>query len=82
MGALVTGQLGHKYADSLYGVYLARGLRLNFHSGERPWDVTAGQMARRNQPLPKSATPSTKYKSGSPHMSQSISWNRKLRPMG
>lgn len=37
MGALVTGQLGHKYVDSLYGVYLARGLRLNFFSGERPW---------------------------------------------
>jgi hypothetical protein len=29
---------------SLYGIYLARGLRLNFFSGERPWDVTAGQM--------------------------------------
>jgi pimeloyl-ACP methyl ester carboxylesterase len=50
MGALVTGQLGHKYADSLYGVYLARGLRLNFHSGERPWDVTAGQMAPQSAP--------------------------------
>ena len=44
VGSLVTGQLGHKYADSLYGVYLARPLRLNFFSGERPWDVTGGQM--------------------------------------
>jgi pimeloyl-ACP methyl ester carboxylesterase len=44
MGALVTGQLGHKYADSLHGIYLARGLRLDFFSGERPWDVTGGRM--------------------------------------
>jgi pimeloyl-ACP methyl ester carboxylesterase len=33
MGALVTGQLGHKYANSLYGIHLARGIPLNFSSG-------------------------------------------------
>jgi pimeloyl-ACP methyl ester carboxylesterase len=43
MGALVTGQLGHKYADSLYGIHLARGIPLNFFSGERPWDVTSAR---------------------------------------
>jgi len=47
MGALVTGQLGHKYEESLYGVYLARGLRLDFFSGERPWDVTGGRVVRK-----------------------------------
>jgi microsomal epoxide hydrolase len=36
MGALVTGHLGHKYADSLYGIYLARGLRLDFFFGGAP----------------------------------------------
>ncbi|GIP26147.1 multidrug MFS transporter [Paenibacillus sp. J23TS9] len=41
-GSLVTGQLGHKYADSLYGIHLGRGLRLNMFQSERPWDVTEG----------------------------------------
>lgn len=49
-GALVTGQLGHKYADSLYGVHLGRGLRLNMFQSERPWDVTEGNMVPAGAP--------------------------------
>ncbi len=43
-GALVTGQLGHKYANNLYGIHLGRGLRLNMFQSERPWDVTEGNI--------------------------------------
>jgi pimeloyl-ACP methyl ester carboxylesterase len=50
MGSLVTGQIGHKYAESLHGIYLARGLPLNFFNGERPWDVTSGQMVPASLP--------------------------------
>ncbi len=39
-GALVTGQLGHKYADQLYGVYLGHAIHLDLFQGERPWDIT------------------------------------------
>jgi pimeloyl-ACP methyl ester carboxylesterase len=43
-GALVTGQLGHKYARSLYGIHLGTDLPLNFFQSERPWDLTEGHM--------------------------------------
>jgi microsomal epoxide hydrolase len=42
MGALVTGQLGHKYADSLYAIHLGSQIPLDFFSGERGWDLTHG----------------------------------------
>ena len=41
-GALVTGQLGHKYADELYGIWLSHRIHLNIFQGERPWDLTGG----------------------------------------
>jgi pimeloyl-ACP methyl ester carboxylesterase len=41
-GALVTGQLGHKYASSLYGIWLSHRIHLDIFQGDRPWDVTGG----------------------------------------
>ena len=50
-GALVTGQLGHKYADQLYGIHLGQDLPLNMFQSERPWDLSEGHM------IPEDATP-------------------------
>ncbi|MEH1168266.1 epoxide hydrolase family protein [Micromonospora sp. CPCC 205539] len=41
-GALVTGQLGHKYADELYGVWLSHRIHLDIFQGDRAWDITGG----------------------------------------
>ncbi|MFE3730405.1 hypothetical protein [Nocardia sp. NPDC059154] len=43
VGALVTGQLGHKYADALSGIHIGSGQRLDMFNGERAWDVTGGR---------------------------------------
>ncbi|NUP48515.1 MAG: alpha/beta fold hydrolase [Catenulispora sp.] len=43
VGALVTGQLGHKYADELYGIHIGSGLRLDFFTGDRAWDFSGGR---------------------------------------
>jgi pimeloyl-ACP methyl ester carboxylesterase len=43
VGALVTGQLGHKYADELYGIHIGSALKLSFFNGERGWDITGGR---------------------------------------
>lgn len=40
-GALVSSQLGHKYADCLYGVHLMHPMLLDQFNSDRPWDVTA-----------------------------------------
>jgi len=40
-GALISAQLGHKYADSLYGVHLMHAMLLDQFNNSRPWDVTA-----------------------------------------
>ena len=42
VGALVTGQLGHKYADELYGIHIGSGLKLTFFNGDRGWDLSGG----------------------------------------
>jgi microsomal epoxide hydrolase len=47
VGSLVTGQLGHKYADELYGIHIGSALKLDFFNGERAWDITGGR------PLPE-----------------------------
>lgn len=44
-GALTTTQLGHKYADSLYGIHLSTLAPLSLFNHERPWDITAGTLA-------------------------------------
>ena len=45
IGGIVTSQLGHKYADELYGIHIGSGLPLNFFNGPRAWDFA------RNRPL-------------------------------
>ena len=36
-GALATSQLGHKYADKLYGIHMSNAFPLPVFSGHRPW---------------------------------------------
>ncbi len=36
VGALVTGQLGHKYADELYGIHIGSALKLDFLTATAP----------------------------------------------
>ncbi|MET9268427.1 epoxide hydrolase family protein [Kribbella sp. NPDC003557] len=43
VGALVTGQLGHKYADELYGIHIGSALKLDFFNGDRGWDLSGGR---------------------------------------
>ncbi|MCD1260957.1 alpha/beta fold hydrolase [Paenibacillus athensensis] len=43
VGALVTGQLGHKYSSELYGIHIGSGLKLSFFNGERAWDYAGGR---------------------------------------
>ena len=52
-GALVSSQLGHKYAGSLYGVHLMHPMLLNQFNTTRPWDVTFRAWDV-NQPAPAS----------------------------
>jgi microsomal epoxide hydrolase len=51
VGALVAGQLGHKYADELYGIHIGSGLKLSFFNGDRGWDFSGGN------PLPPDLPP-------------------------
>lgn len=43
VGALVTGQLGHKYAAELYGIHIGSALKLDFFNGDRGWDLSGGK---------------------------------------
>ena len=45
IGGIVSSQLGHKYADELYGIHIGSGLPLDFFTGPRAWDLA------RNRPL-------------------------------
>ncbi|WP_051266493.1 epoxide hydrolase family protein [Nakamurella lactea] len=47
VGALVTGQLGHKYADELHGIHIGSALKLDFFNGDLAWNIGGGQ------PLPQ-----------------------------
>ena len=38
IGALVSSQLGHKYAAQLYGIHIGSGLPLDYFSGPRAWN--------------------------------------------
>ncbi|WP_460699302.1 epoxide hydrolase family protein [Nocardia thraciensis] len=51
VGALVTGQLGHKYAEELYGIHIGSGLKLSLFNGDRAWDYSGGQ------PIPEGLAP-------------------------
>ncbi|NUW46954.1 epoxide hydrolase family protein [Nonomuraea rhodomycinica] len=43
VGALVTGQLGHKYAGELHAIHIGSGQKLTFFNGERAWDFAGGR---------------------------------------
>jgi microsomal epoxide hydrolase len=43
VGALITGQLGHKYADELYAIHIGSALKLTLFNGDRAWDLSGGR---------------------------------------
>ena len=43
-GALVTSQLGHKYADSIIALHLTNVIPFTLFNHERPWDITGGNL--------------------------------------
>jgi microsomal epoxide hydrolase len=43
VGALVTGQLGHKYAGELYAIHIGSGQKLTLFNGDRAWDLSGGR---------------------------------------
>ncbi|MFY1689987.1 epoxide hydrolase family protein [Plantactinospora sp. WMMB782] len=43
VGALVTGQLGHRYPAELYGMHIGSGQKLTMFNGDRAWDLSGGQ---------------------------------------
>ncbi|MEV0379056.1 epoxide hydrolase [Nonomuraea sp. NPDC050643] len=43
VGAMVTGQLGHKYADELHGIHIGSGQMLTLFNGDRAWDLSGGR---------------------------------------
>ncbi|GLW05173.1 multidrug MFS transporter [Microtetraspora sp. NBRC 13810] len=42
IGALVTGQLGHKYAEELHAIHIGSGQMLTMFNGDRAWDLSGG----------------------------------------
>ncbi|MEU8270710.1 epoxide hydrolase [Sphaerisporangium sp. NPDC049002] len=42
IGALVTGQLGHKYAGELHAIHIGSGQKLTLFNGDRAWDFSGG----------------------------------------
>ena len=50
IGGLVSSQLGHKYADELYGIHIASGLPLDFFTGPRAWDLAQKAPLADDQP--------------------------------
>lgn len=50
VGALITGQLGHKYADELYGIHIGSALKLDFFTGDRAWDLSGGRPIPEDMP--------------------------------
>jgi microsomal epoxide hydrolase len=54
-GALVSTQLGHKYASSLYGIHLAQSIPLGLFDGETPWDLLRNRMPKNLPPELQSA---------------------------
>lgn len=50
VGALVTGQLGHKYPNELYAIHIGSAQKLNLFNGERAWDLTGGRPLPDNLP--------------------------------
>lgn len=44
-GAMVTAQMGHKYADSLVAIHVSTPTPLDIFHGERWWDITEGRIS-------------------------------------
>ncbi|GAB3911724.1 epoxide hydrolase family protein [Kibdelosporangium lantanae] len=42
VGAMVAGQLGHKYADELHAIHIGSGQKLTLFNGDRGWDLSGG----------------------------------------
>jgi pimeloyl-ACP methyl ester carboxylesterase len=42
VGALITGQLGHKYASELYAIHIGSAQKLTLFNGDRAWNVGGG----------------------------------------
>jgi microsomal epoxide hydrolase len=40
VGALVTGQLGHKYADEIYAIHIGSGRKLTMFNGDLAWNIS------------------------------------------
>lgn len=51
VGALVTGQLGHKYAGELHAIHIGSAQKLTLFNGERAWDLAGGR------PIPDGVPP-------------------------
>ena len=75
VGALVTGQLGHKYADELYAIHIGSALKLTFFNGDRAWDFSGGRPIPENLP-PTSTSGSWLWKSASPSTWPRTSWTQ------
>jgi pimeloyl-ACP methyl ester carboxylesterase len=50
IGALVTGQLGHKYAGELYAIHIGSAQKLSMFNGDRAWDLSGGHPIPENIP--------------------------------
>ncbi len=50
IGGIVSSQLGHKYADELYGIHIGSGLPLDFFTGPHAWDLARGRPLTDDQP--------------------------------
>ncbi|SFB03477.1 Pimeloyl-ACP methyl ester carboxylesterase [Cohnella sp. OV330] len=56
VGALVTGQLGHKYSEALYAIHIGSAQKLDLFSGDRAWDLSGGR------PLPDNLPESVRHR--------------------
>jgi len=54
VGALITGQLGHKYAGELYAIHIGSAQKLTLFNGDRAWNVGGGG------PIPDNLPPATR----------------------
>ncbi|WP_367047501.1 epoxide hydrolase [Streptomyces sp. Je 1-332] len=52
IGALIAGQLGHKYAAELHGIHIGSGQKLTMFNGDRGWDLSGGQPIPEGLPEP------------------------------
>jgi hypothetical protein len=74
VGALVTAQLGHKYAEELSGIHIGSGQKLTLFNGDRAWDLSGGRPSLQACP-PRSTPRSSRLRSGSPS-----TWPRRSSP--